>query len=144
MPRSSSRRTSCSTPSVASVKFNCASAHCPARDVLAQIADKWTVLVLEVLVERTTRFNELRRRVEGVSQKVLTQTLRALERRGMITREIFAEVPPRVEYSLTPLGRSLVKVLGAVRDWAEAHTGQVLAAQRRFDESQARRPGKSP
>jgi DNA-binding HxlR family transcriptional regulator len=104
--------------------------------VLTQIADKWTALVLKVLVERTTRFNELRRRVEGVSQKVLTQTLRALERRGMITREIFAEVPPRVEYSLTPLGRSLVKVLGAVTEWANAHTGQVLAAQERFDAAQ--------
>lgn len=118
-------------------KYNAWSAHCPAREVLAQIADKWTVLVLGVLLERTTRFNELRRRVQGISQKMLTQTLRDLERRGMVTREIFPEVPPRVEYSLTPLGRSLVKVLDSVADWAEAHVVQVLEAQKNFDQRKA-------
>ncbi len=114
-------------------KYNAWSAQCPARQILAQIADKWTVLVLGVLLERTTRFNELRRRVQGISQKMLTQTLRDLERRGMVKREIFPEVPPRVEYSLTPLGRSLVKVLDSVADWAEAHVVQVLEAQKNFD-----------
>jgi DNA-binding HxlR family transcriptional regulator len=122
---------------IAVPKFNAWNAKCPARAVLAQIADKWTVLVLGVLLEGTTRFNELRRRVQGVSQKMLTQTLRDLERRGMVSREIFAEVPPRVEYSLTPLGRSLVAVLETVTDWAEAHTQQVLDAQKKFDQSKA-------
>ena len=119
------------------IKFNVQNARCPARSVLAKIADKWAVLVLEVLLERTTRFNEIRRRVQGVSQKMLTQTLRDLERGGLVSREIFAEVPPRVEYSLTPLGRSLVAVLETVTDWAEAHTQQVLDAQKKFDQRKA-------
>ena len=123
-------------------KFNAWNAQCPARGVLDQIADKWTVLVLGVLLERTTRFNELRRRVQGVSQKMLTQTLRDLERRGMVTREIFAEVPPRVEYTLTPLGRSLVKVLESVADWAEAHVLQVMEAQKKFDLRKAAQAGR--
>ena len=121
------------------MKFDACSAICPSRALLEQIADKWTVLVLSILIERTTRFNELRRQVEGISQKMLTQTLRGLERRGLVAREIFAEVPPRVEYSLTPLGRSLVKTLGAVVTWAEAHTGQVQAAQQRFDDRQLKK-----
>lgn len=121
-------------------KFNVQNALCPARTVLAKIADKWTMLVLEVLLERTTRFNEIRRRVQGVSQKMLTQTLRDLERGGLVSREIFAEVPPRVEYSLTPLGRSLVVVLETVTDWAEANTQHVLDAQKKFDLRKARAP----
>jgi DNA-binding HxlR family transcriptional regulator len=115
-------------------RFDVQNALCPARNVLAKIADKWAVLVLEVLLERTTRFNEIRRRVQGISQKMLTQTLRDLERGGLVSREIFPEVPPRVEYSLTPLGRSLVAVLETVTDWAEAHTQQVLDAQKKFDQ----------
>lgn len=126
------------TESIPMKKFDACAARCPSRDLLAQIADKWTVLVLGILIERTTRFNELRRRVEGISQKMLTQTLRGLERRGLVARVIYAEVPPRVEYSLTPLGRSLVKVLGALTDWAETHTEQVMAAQQRFDERQSK------
>jgi DNA-binding HxlR family transcriptional regulator len=114
-------------------RFDVQNALCPARAVLSKIADKWAVLVLEVLLERTTRFNEIRRRVQGVSQKMLTQTLRDLERGGLVSREIFPEVPPRVEYSLTPLGRSLVAVLESVTDWAETHTQQVLDAQKKFD-----------
>ena len=107
------------------------------RDVLAHVADKWTVLVLVVLTERTTRFNELRRRVQGITQKVLTRTLRDLERQGLVSREVFAEVPPRVEYTLTALGRSLVKVLEGVQEWAEAHAGEVMLAKQRFAEKQA-------
>lgn len=117
-------------------KYNCRMSECPSRNVLAHVSGKWTVLVLTILVEGTTRFNELRRQVDGITQKVLTQTLRDLERQGLVTREIFAEVPPRVEYSLTSLGRSLVKVLDEVRDWADTHTKEVLAAQKRFDEQQ--------
>jgi len=95
------------------------------------------VLILGVLTEDTTRFNELRRRVQGITQKVLTQTLRDLERLGFVSRKIYAEVPPRVEYSLTPLGRSLVRVLDNVRQWADTHTGEVLAAQQRFERQAA-------
>ena len=114
-------------------RFDCQNARCPARMLLAKIADKWAVLILAVLLERTARFNEIRRRVQGVSQKMLTQTLRDLERCGLVSRAIFPEVPPRVEYSLTPLGRSLVEVLETVTGWAEANTRQVLEAQKKFD-----------
>jgi DNA-binding HxlR family transcriptional regulator len=124
----------------AKLRFDVQNARCPARAVLTKIADKWAVLVLEVLLERTTRFNELRRRVQGVSQKMLTQTLRDLERSGLVSREIFPEVPPRVEYSLTPLGRSLVAVLDTVINWAEAHTMQVMEAQKKFDSRKAAIP----
>lgn len=116
--------------------FDCRFQGCPSRSVLAHVAGKWTILVLSVLVEGTTRFNVLRKRVDGVTQKVLTQTLRDLERFGLITREIFAEVPPRVEYSLTPLGRSLVEVLDEVRAWIDAHTHEVLAAEQRYEQRQ--------
>ena len=113
-------------------KFNALSARCPARDVLGHVADKWTVLVLAILTEGTTRFNGLRRRVDGITQKMLTRTLRDLEKNGFVSRRIYAEVPPRVEYTLTPLGHSLVKVLETVRDWADRHAGDVVAARQRF------------
>lgn len=119
-------------------RFDAFSATCPARDILATVADKWTVLVLGVLTDGTTRFNELRRRVQGVTQKALTQTLRDLERLGLVSRRIYAEVPPRVEYSLTPLGHSLVAVLDDIRQWTESHAAEVLQATQRF-ERQARK-----
>ena len=114
------------------MKFNALSARCPARDVLGHVADKWTVLVLVILIEGTARFNELRRRIDGITQKMLTRTLRDLEENGFVSRRIYAEVPPRVEYTLTPLGHSLVKVLDTVRDWANRHAGDVVAARQRF------------
>lgn len=120
-------------------RYNAFSALCPARDILATIADKWTVLVLGVLTEDTTRFNELRRRIEGVTQKALTQTLRDLERLGLVSRRVYAEVPPRVEYSLTPLGHSLVAVLDGIRDWSETHASDVIQARQRFDRQKAER-----
>ncbi|HXZ47939.1 MAG TPA: helix-turn-helix domain-containing protein [Usitatibacter sp.] len=120
-------------------RFDAFSAACPAREILASVANKWTVLVLGVLTERTTRFNELRRRVQGVTQKALTQTLRDLERLGLVSRRIYAEVPPRVEYSLTPLGRSLVMVLDAMREWTERHASEVLLAQERFERARSAR-----
>ena len=118
-------------------RFDAFNAACPAREILASVANKWTVLVLSVLTEDTTRFNELRRRVQGVTQKVLTQTLRDLERLGLVSRKVYAEVPPRVEYSLTPLGRSLVKVLDDIKAWTESHAPDVMQAQQRFDRQQA-------
>ncbi len=107
--------------------------NCPTRVVLDRIGDKWTVLVIAVLGSQTLRFTELRRRVGGVAPKVLTQTLRALERDGVLVRTVFAEVPPRVEYHLTPLGRSLAGPIEAIQDWAETHVGDVLAARADFD-----------
>jgi len=114
-------------------RFDAFNAACPAREILASVANKWTVLVLSVLTRDTTRFNELRRCVQGVTQKALTQTLRDLERLGLVSRRIYAEVPPRVEYSLTPLGHSLVKVLDDIKAWTETHAPEVMQAQQRFD-----------
>lgn len=113
--------------------FNALSARCPAREILARVADKWTVLVLSVLSKRTTRFNELRRKVDGITQKVLTDTLRDLERLGLVSRRIYAEVPPRVEYSLTPLGTSLVTLIDQVKAWTETHAPEVLKARQRYE-----------
>src|SRR5438105_10648472 len=121
------------------MKFNALSARCPARDVLGHVADKWTVLVLVILIEGTARFNELRRRIDGVTQKMLTKTLRELEENGFVSRRIYAEVPPRVEYTLTPLGHSLVKVLDTVKDWVNRHAGEVVTARERFARGEALR-----
>lgn len=124
--------------------FNALSARCPAREILSRVADKWTVLVLSVLSGGTTRFNELRRRVDGITQKVLTDTLRDLERLGLVSRKVYAEVPPRVEYSLTPLGVSLVGLIDDVKLWVESHAPEVMKAQQRYETQKqaaaARRP----
>lgn len=106
---------------------------CPTRMTLDRIADKWTVLIVGRLAGGTRRFGQLRREVAGISPKVLTQKLRNLERDGIITRRIYASVPPKVEYSLTPLGRTLIGLLDAIRVWAETHIGAVLDAQRAYD-----------
>ena len=109
--------------------------NCPTRHVLDRIADKYTVLVIAFLQDRPKRFNELQRMITGISQKVLTQTLRSLERDGLVTRTVYAEVPPRVEYALTPLGNTLTEPLAALRDWAEAYIETVIAAQSEYDNS---------
>ena len=109
---------------------------CPTRKALDRIADKWAALLVLLLSERPHRFGELKRRIDGISQKMLTQTLRNLERDGLINRRAFATVPVTVEYSLTPLGETLVGPVAAIRDWAEGHIEEVLAAQA---ESEARR-----
>jgi DNA-binding HxlR family transcriptional regulator len=113
---------------------------CPTRLVLDRIGDKWSVLVVLLLADGPLRFTVLRDRIGGVTPKVLTQTLRVLERDGLVDREVFAEIPPRVEYRLTPLGRSLRAPIRAVADWAEANVGAVLEARRRHDE-EAGNPG---
>jgi DNA-binding HxlR family transcriptional regulator len=110
---------------------------CPTRVVLDRIGDKWTVLVVSALSAGTLRFTELRARVGGVAPKVLTQTLRALERDGVLIRTVYAQVPPRVDYELTDMGRSLAEPIAAIQDWAEAHVGLVLAARERYDSSVA-------
>src|SRR5271166_3369983 len=89
-------------------------AGCPSRELLARIADKWTALVIRCLAGRTMRYNELQREVAGISQKMLTQTLRALEEDGLIMRKVYPVIPPMVEYSLTPLGRTLVRPVLAI------------------------------
>jgi len=112
---------------------NAYAAACASRIVLDRVADKWTVLVLGVLVRRPTRFNQLRREIEGLSQKVLSQTLKNLERDGLVTRRVFATVPVTVEYSVTPLGETLASKMGALLGWAEANVGEVIEAQARYD-----------
>lgn len=107
--------------------------NCPSRLVLDAISDKWTMLIVGKLSERTCRFGELKREVGGISQKMLTQTLRSLERNGFLLRNNFAVIPPRVEYSLTALGKNLTNVLAAINDWAEQHVGKILEAQKQFD-----------
>jgi DNA-binding HxlR family transcriptional regulator len=108
--------------------------YCPTRVVLARIADKWTVLVMNLLAGGAPRrFNELRRNLEGISQKMLTQTLRDLERDGLITRTVFPEIPPRVEYALTPLGETLCEPVGELARWAHDHFEEIKRAQSAFD-----------
>jgi DNA-binding HxlR family transcriptional regulator len=109
------------------------SAMCPTRLVLNRIADKWTVLVVILLQDGTKRFSHLQREIDGISQKMLTQTLRGLERDGLVTRKVHATVPPKVEYALTPLGHTLKDLLGAIRNWSEANIDAVLSAQKAYD-----------
>ena len=105
---------------------------CPTRAALDRLAGKWTVLIVDLLGDGVCRFRELHHRIGGISQKMLTQTLRELEADGYVTRTAFAVVPPRVDYALTPLGRSLHDLLSQVRDWAEAHINEVETARGRY------------
>lgn len=115
------------------MKWDVYDEHCPTRMVLDRIADKWTVLIIGALENETKRFGELRREIGGVSQKMLTQTLRGLERDGLVARVVYASVPPKVEYSLTKLGRTLVRILEAVRHWSEKSIEDVLKARDDYD-----------
>jgi len=107
--------------------------NCPTRVILDRIGDKWTVLAVLRLRNGPLRFTELRAGIGNVAPKVLTQTLRRLERDGLVTREVFAEVPPRVVYGLTPMGESLLKPITAVTEWAEEHLPAISTAQREYD-----------
>lgn len=108
-------------------------ADCPTRKLLDRIADKWSVLILLLLGQEAMRFNALKRRIEGVSQKMLSQTLRSLERDGLVSRTVVATVPVTVTYAITPLGRGLVGSLRSMIDWAETHMPHVAAAQGAYD-----------
>ncbi|MCD7440570.1 helix-turn-helix transcriptional regulator [Streptomyces lincolnensis] len=113
--------------------FDVMTATCPSRTSLARIANKWTAMVVIALSTGPLRFRDLRTRVDGISAKVLTETLRDLERDGIITRQEYAEVPPRVVYELTALGRTLYGPLQALGLWAEEHFDEVLAARESYD-----------
>ena len=113
--------------------FDVLTATCPSRSSLARIANKWTAMVVIALSPGRLRFGDLRTTVDGISAKVLTETLRDLERDGLVSRHVYAEVPPRVEYELTALGRTLDEPLRALSRWAEAHVVEVLAARDSYD-----------
>ncbi|MER7177766.1 winged helix-turn-helix transcriptional regulator [Streptomyces mesophilus] len=108
-------------------------ATCPARQLLDRISDKWVSLVLNALADEPLRYSDLERIIAGVSQKMLTQTLRALERDGLLSRTVTASVPVRVDYELTPLGRSLLPVMTAIKAWAETHIEEVRTARTDYD-----------
>jgi DNA-binding HxlR family transcriptional regulator len=106
-----------------------------AREILERVADKWTVLVIDALgTQGTLRFSRLREQIDGgISQKMLTKTLRQLERDGLVTRHVHAVVPPRVDYRLTPLGETLLATVCGIWDWVERYMDQVEAARAHFD-----------
>jgi DNA-binding HxlR family transcriptional regulator len=122
--------------------------NCHARELLMRIGDKWSVYVIHVLGDAgTLRFNELRSQVDGISQRMLTVTLRGMERDGLVSRQVYPEVPPRVEYSLTPLGATLRQLVRGLVEWSGAHLKEVDAARAAYDSrhrpprsSQVRRP----
>lgn len=109
--------------------YNIMSVSCPSRVVLRRIGARWTVFIINALEHEPMRFTALVDRIQGVTPKVLTETLRALEEDGLVSRTVFDENPPHVEYELTELGRSLLVPLRAVRSWAEEHVPQVLASR---------------
>jgi DNA-binding HxlR family transcriptional regulator len=114
------------------------SGECPKiSQVLARIGEKWSVLIIIMLAEKTRRFSELKRAIGGVSQRMLTLSLRGLERDGLVKRTVFAVVPPRVEYELTPLGRSLHVPVSALGAWARGHLAEIDAAREAFDRKEA-------
>jgi DNA-binding HxlR family transcriptional regulator len=117
------------------------SSACPfVRDVLSRVGDKWSVLLIVALAGGTRRFSELKRSVEGISQRMLTLTLRGLERDGLVSRLVFPTVPPRVDYGLTPLGRTLLKTVTELADWANASREEIGRARSEFDRREALAP----
>jgi DNA-binding HxlR family transcriptional regulator len=113
------------------------------RDVLRRVGDKWSVLVVGTIGGERRRFNDLRRSIDGISQRMLTLTLKALERDGLVTRTVYPTVPPRVEYELTELGRTLLVPITALAQWAEDNRGALQQARARFDAGQVRRAARA-
>lgn len=113
--------------------FDVMSPECPSRLILQRMGDKWTPLVFLALQSGPRRFSQVRSDIGGVTPKVLTQTLRALERDGLLTRTIYPEVPPRVEYELTDVGATLLGPFDVIRDWAQTHAAQILESRDSFD-----------
>lgn len=127
------------------MQYNPYIAQCPTRLALDRITDKWVVLILVLLSHEPYRFNRLRREVDGITQKVLSQTLKKMERDGLITRQAFATVPVTVEYAITDLGRTLSDCVEALTRWAEVNIEQVLESQRRYDTAaQSGAPARMP
>ena len=119
-------------------RYNVYAAGCPTRQALDRIADKWTALVVGLLATRPHRFGELLRGIDGISQKMLTQTLRSLEHDGLVSRTVSPTVPVTVEYALTATGRTLTAPLAAIRQWAETHIEHVLKSRARATPAGAR------
>ena len=117
----------------AKVEFDAYLASCPSRKLLDRISDKWVTLVLKSLIDGPKRYSELSHQLAGVSQKMLTQTVRNLERDGILTRTLTPSVPVRVDYELTPLGESLAGVLAQLKAWAEEHMPEVEQARAEYD-----------
>jgi DNA-binding HxlR family transcriptional regulator len=111
---------------------------CEVRQILDRVADKWSLLVIALLERRTLRFTELRHKIDGISQRMLTVTLRQLERDGLVERTVYPVVPPRVEYALTPLGCTLHDTIKALVTWTEAHQDEIAAARATYDRRAAR------
>jgi DNA-binding HxlR family transcriptional regulator len=108
---------------------------CRGREVLGRIGDKWSLYVIHLLGDGTKRFSELRRHIGGITPRMLTVTIRSLERDGLISRTVYPVVPPRVEYALTPLGESLLHAATILLLWADAHAADLSAARARYDEA---------
>jgi DNA-binding HxlR family transcriptional regulator len=112
---------------------------CEVRQILDRVADKWSLLVIALLERRTLRFTELRRTIDGISQRMLTVTLRQLERDGLVRRTVYPVVPPRVEYELTELGSTLHETIKSLVDWTEKHQAQIAAARAAYDAAAGQR-----
>ncbi|MEV6108640.1 helix-turn-helix domain-containing protein [Streptomyces sp. NPDC051940] len=110
---------------------------CPSHQLLSRIADKWTALIVSALADGPLRYGELARRIASISQKMLTQNLRALERDGVVSRTVTPEVPVRVDYELTDVGRDLLPVLVAIKSWAETHIEGILTSRETYDRQAA-------
>ena len=106
---------------------------CRAREVLQRVGDKWSVLAIDLLGQGTMRFGELHRSIDGITARMLTVTLRGLERDGIVTRTIHPVIPPRVEYALTPMGRTLLDTIGQLVTWADSHLPEIEAARAAYD-----------
>lgn len=116
-------------------------ANCPSRTVVEILSDKWAMLLLWSLAGEPLRFGELRRRLDGVTQKMLTQTLRSLERNGLVSRTVYPTTPPSVEYALLPLGKSVSGVAQQMCLWAEEHIVEVISARQEYDRAAAKPEG---
>lgn len=112
------------------IKGNVLARKCPSREIFQHLTSRWSGLVLTVLLQGTKRFSELRREIDGISERMLTQTLQQLEQDGMLTRKSYQTVPPHVEYTLTPLGIGAAEHIKALIDWLETHLGEILASQK--------------
>ncbi|EOH6072774.1 winged helix-turn-helix transcriptional regulator [Burkholderia cenocepacia] len=108
--------------------------NCPVRSILDRVGDKWTALVISNLIAGPLRFTDIKRRVDGISQRMLTETVRGLERDGLVTRTVFPTIPPKVMYELTPLGEKLLEPVQALIGWAIEHRSEIAAARKSYDE----------